>query len=89
MTWLLRERLLGWRQEIEGGERFAAAPVLVYPIKARSMLLLLEPALVLASTLAALGGGGIPYGAQPLRITGRMRRKKCIETKSGDHGSGA
>ncbi len=55
MTWLLRERLLGWRQEIEGGERFAAAPVLVYPIKARSMLLLLEPALVLASTLAALG----------------------------------
>lgn len=56
MTWLLRERLLGWRQEIEG-ERFAAAPVLVYPIKARSMLLLLEPALVLASTLAALGGG--------------------------------
>jgi hypothetical protein len=56
VTWLLRERLLGWRQEIEGGERFAAAPVLVYPIKARSMLLLLEPALVLASTLAALGG---------------------------------
>jgi len=78
VTWLLRERLLGWRQEIEGGERFAAAPVLVYPIKARSMLLF-TGACLSAGTLAALGGGGIPYGAQPLRITGRMRRKKCIE----------
>jgi len=58
VTWLLRERLLGWRQEIEGGERFAAAPVLVYPIKARSMLLLLEPALVLAPWLP---WGGVEY----------------------------